>query len=60
MIHVVLLFPFENLTLILRGGDSACSKFFLLSGGSESAFGEGCSGIPDCSWVPALGAVREL
>lgn len=49
MVHVVLLilglFPFENLTLILRGGDSARIKFFLQSGGSRSVLGEGCSSI---------------
>lgn len=64
MIHVVLLIlgllPFENLTLILRGSNNARSKFFLQSRRSGSVFGEGYSGIPNCSGVPALGAVREL
>lgn len=45
MIHVVLLvlglFPFENLTLTLRGGDNARSKSFLQLGRSGSVFREG-------------------
>lgn len=57
MIHVVLLvlwlFPFENLTRILRGSDNARRKFFLQSGRSGSVFGEGCTGVPNCSEVPA-------
>lgn len=45
VIHIVFLFlglfPFENLTFILRGSGNACSKFFLQSGRSGSVFREG-------------------